>query len=99
MTFCNLVVCKHKMKEWNSVIGITDQILSETMDPKNVKAMYFRAQAQLNMGLYEEAVKTVERLLEIDPEHKEAKKFLTMAKKERQQYRERETAKFAKLFK
>lgn len=48
MTFSNLVVCKHKMQEWQSVIGITDQILSETMDPKNTKARYFRAQAQMN---------------------------------------------------
>jgi tetratricopeptide (TPR) repeat protein len=99
LTFGNLVVCKHKMQEWNSVIGITDQILSETMDPKNIKAYYFRTHAQLNLGLYEEAVKTVEALLEIDPTHAEAKKLLGRAKDERQKYRERETAKYAKLFK
>ena len=43
LTFNNLVVCKHKMGEFESVIGITDQILSETMDPRNIKALYFRA--------------------------------------------------------
>ena len=99
LTFGNLVVCKHKMQEWNSVIGITEQMLADTMDPKNTKALYFRAQAQLKSGLYEEAVKTSERLLEVDPEHAEGKKFMVVAKKERQKYRERETAKFAKMFK
>ena len=42
-SFLNLVVCKHKMQEWQSVVGITDQILDETMSPGNVKALYFRA--------------------------------------------------------
>ena len=28
-TFNNLTVCKHKMGEWQSVLGITEQVLSE----------------------------------------------------------------------
>jgi len=69
------------------------------MDPKNIKAHYFRAQAQLKQELYEEAVKTIDALLAVDPAHAEGKKLLVVAKKERQQYREREAQKFARLFK
>ena len=41
-SFNNLVVCKFKQQEWQSIIGITDQILGENMDPNNIKALYFR---------------------------------------------------------
>jgi len=44
-------------------------------------------------------VKTIDALLVVDPAHAEGKKLLVVAKKERQQYREREAQKFARLFK
>lgn len=43
--FVNLVVCKYKLKEYDSIINITEQILE--MDPNNTKALYFRGKAYL----------------------------------------------------
>ena len=55
--FLNLVVCKHKMDEWQSVVNITDQIIE--MDPNNVKCLYFRGLAYLKLQEY---IKSVECL-------------------------------------
>lgn len=96
--FNNLVVCKHKMEEWQSVIGITDQILDEGMDPNNIKAMYFRSQALLKEEEYDQSVDCIEKLLELDASHAEAKKLLARVKKTRQAYRDKETKKFKGMF-
>lgn len=92
------MVCKHKLGEYQSVIGITEQILSDQMDPKNIKAMYFRAFAQLKQEDFDEAVKTLNNLLELDSKHAEAVRLLAQVKKERQAYRDKEGKKFAKMF-
>ena len=47
VTFLNLVVCKHKLKEWQSVVNITDQVLE--MDPNSLKGLYFRGNAYLEL--------------------------------------------------
>ena len=76
VTFNNLVVCKHKMQEYQSVIGITDQILSDQMDPNNTKALYFRAMAFLKIDEYDDALECAKKLISVDPEHKEGAKLL-----------------------
>jgi len=87
------------MLEWQSVIGITDQILDEAMDPNNTKAMYFRAQALLKVEDFDESAECLNKLLSLDSEHAEAKQLLTKVKRIRQEYRDREGKKFAKMFK
>lgn len=86
--FVNLVVCKHKMGEFNSVLNITDQILDERMDPKNTKALYFKGYAELKLQDYEQSVQSLQQCLNLDPNHAEAKKLLLQAKQERQKYRD-----------
>ena len=99
VTFNNLTVCKHKMGEWQSVLGITEQVLAPSMDPRNLKAMYFRAYALIKTEEFEGAIACLQDLLKIDPQHAEAKKLLASGKKLHQAHFERETAKFASLFK
>ena len=98
-TFNNLTVCKHKMGEWQSVLGITEQVLSEQMDPRNVKAMYFRAYALIKTQEFESAVVCLQRLLKVDPEHGEGKKLLVSARKAHSRHVEEESSKYAALFK
>jgi cytochrome c-type biogenesis protein CcmH/NrfG len=64
------------MQQWQSVIGITDQILSEQMDPQNIKAMYFRAFSLLKIEDFDQAVQCVSNLLVLQADHEEAKKLL-----------------------
>jgi len=71
------------MGEYQSVIGITDQILSEQMDPNNSKAMYFRAYALLKQEEFDESIHWLETLLKLDSKHAEAKALLAQAKKQR----------------
>lgn len=98
-TFNNLTVCKHKMGEWQSVIGITDQVLSEQMDPNNVKAMYFRGYAFIKQELFEEAVDVLKELVALDPKHAEGAKLLAQAKQLKKAHFEKESKKFAAMFK
>lgn len=97
-TFNNLVVCKHKMGEFVSVLGITEQILGENMDPKNIKAMYFRGFAMIKTDDFDGAIKCLQNLVNLEPKHAEGQKLLQHAKKERQVYQEKEGAKYAKMF-
>jgi hypothetical protein len=55
--FLNLVVCKYKLKEYQSVVNITDQVLE--MDPNNVKGLYFRGLSFIEVQEYDKGVETL----------------------------------------
>jgi tetratricopeptide (TPR) repeat protein len=78
--FTNLVVCKFKGKEFQSVCGITDQILE--MDPNHVKALWFRGRAECELGDLGQSIKTLEKLCALD-NSAEFRKELDRAKKVR----------------
>jgi tetratricopeptide (TPR) repeat protein len=65
VSFLNLVVCKHKLKEWQSIVGITDQVLE--MDSSNVKCLYFRGNALLEMKEFEKSAECLAKLVHVDP--------------------------------
>jgi len=67
ITFNNLVVCKYKTQEFESIIGITDQILLD--DPKNIKALYFRGKAFIEKREFKKAVDCLTTLCHADPAH------------------------------
>lgn len=56
-SFTNLVVCKFKLKEYASVIAISDQIID--MAPNHVKALFFRGKSQYMIEDFEQAVATL----------------------------------------
>ena len=69
------------------------------MDPNNIKALYFRSQALSKLEDFEQSVKCLEKIMTLDPQHAEAKQVLAKTKKLRQDYRDRESKKFAQMFK
>lgn len=95
-TFMNLVVCKYKLKEYSSIIGITDQVIE--MDPTNVKCLYFRGKAFLETEEYSKAVESFARLVQIDPNHVEGRKELENAKKIKKQFLDNEHKKYSRIF-
>lgn len=94
--FVNLTVCKVKLAEWQSVTLVTEQIVQ--MDPKNVKALYFRGKAFGELKQYKEAIQTLTDLVKIDPEHVEARKLLKLTKETWVKEQEKESQVFAKMF-
>lgn len=83
--FLNLIVCKAKLKEWDSIVSITDQIIE--MDPNNTKCLYFRGKAFLELQEYDKAVETLQKLCQVDPNHTDGRNELARAKKIRKEFR------------
>lgn len=73
-SFTNLVVCKFKMKEYASVIAISDQIID--MAPNHVKALFFRGKSQYMIEDFDPAVETLTKLCELEPSNADFKKEL-----------------------
>ena len=53
-SFNNLVICKYKLKEFESVVSITEQVLE--MDSGNAKGLFFRGKAFLETQEYDKGV-------------------------------------------
>ena len=94
--FLNLVVCKHKLKDWQSIVGITDQILE--MDPSNVKCLYFRGNALLELQEHARSVECLAKLVQIDPKHADGRSLFEKAKKVKKEFQEAQHKKFSKFF-
>mmetsp|Transcript_10801 Transcript_10801/g.8053 ORF Transcript_10801/g.8053 Transcript_10801/m.8053 type:complete len:103 (+) Transcript_10801:1517-1825(+) len=94
--FSNLVVCKFKLKEFDSIIGITDQLID--MDPNNTKAYFFRGKALLEKQEFDQAVESFAKLVQIDPNHVEGRNEYLKAKKVRKEFLEDQSKKFSKFF-
>ncbi len=96
VTFLNLVVCKHKLKEWQSIVGITDQVLE--MDPSNVKGLYFRGNALLELKEFERSVESLTKLIQVDSKHTDGRALYEKAKKAKKDFLEAQHKKFSKFF-
>lgn len=90
------MVCKHKLKEWSSIVGITDQVLE--MDPNNVKCLYFRGNALLELQEYERSVECLAKLVQTDPKHADGRALFEKAKKVKKDFLEAQHKKFSKFF-
>jgi peptidyl-prolyl isomerase D len=95
-SFVNLVVCKYKLKEYESIINITEQIIE--MDPNNTKALYFRGKAYLETQEYAKAVDSLTNLCRIDPNHSDGRAELERAKKVKKDFQEGQTKLYSKFF-
>ena len=96
-SFTNLVVCKTKLKEYQSVIAITDQIID--MAPNHAKALFFRGRAQYMVEEYEAAIATLTKLCELQPEDQGFKQELEQAKRLQAQDLKKQQKMFSKMFK
>lgn len=65
--FTNLCVCKFKIKEYQSVIAITEQIMD--MAPNHPKALFFRGKCQYLVEEYSNAIETLTKLCNLEPDN------------------------------
>lgn len=86
-TLTNILVVRTKMKDWKDIIEISDKALQ--LEPENVKALFFRGRALLNLTEYEKAIEIFNKLLAMDNANVDAAKELARAKKERKAYEEK----------
>jgi predicted Zn-dependent protease len=56
------------------------------MDPKNVKGLYFRGNAYLEMQEFQKSVECLEILVKTDPNHADGKALLAKARKVRKEF-------------
>lgn len=77
--FTNLCVCKFKVKEYQSVIAITEQIMD--MNPRHPKALYFRGKCQYLVEEFENSIATLTKLCEIEPDNADFQNELENAKR------------------
>ena len=75
--FTNLVVCKFKTQEYQSVIAIADQI--KDMNPNHAKALYFCGKAQYLVEEFDNSIATLTHLCSLQPENPDFKAELEMA--------------------
>lgn len=92
----NVAVCKYKAKQYESIIDITNQVLD--VNPKSIKAWYFRGRAFSEMQEYDEAVESFKNALKIDPNHKPSKTEYEKMKKIRADFISKEENKYKAFF-
>ncbi|CAE8613642.1 unnamed protein product, partial [Polarella glacialis] len=70
----NRAACHLKLKAYVEAKTSCDSVLKD--DPNNVKALYRRAQAELGLKNFEECVRDVKKILDKEPQNREARALL-----------------------
>jgi len=70
----NLAACKLQLHDYIGAIEHCDKVLEDTMN--NIKALFRRACALLELDRFEEAQRDFKHILVLEPENKEAKRHL-----------------------
>merc|ERR1712039_827686 len=66
----NLAACALKLEEFYAAARYCDEVLKD--DPKNLKALYRRAQGRLGSKDFDDATRDCKRILELDRSNKDA---------------------------
>lgn len=94
-TITNLLVVKSKLKEWNDVVEFSVKAL--VIEPKNIKALFFRGKAYLNLLEYDEAIKVFNQILTLEKDNADVIKELAKAKLEKKKYNEKQKQMFKQI--
>jgi len=92
----NSAACKLKLNQSKSAVDDVNEVLS--IDSKNVKAYYRRAQASISMNCLEEAKNDLQAALEISPDDKAVRGEMARVKKLLIEQRNKEKKMYSKLF-
>jgi len=77
--YSNSAACYLKLNQNAEALAVCDKALE--LDPKNVKVLFRKAQAQCNSKDYEDSIKTLREALTYDSDNKEIKVYLEKVKK------------------
>ncbi|XP_021720139.1 peptidyl-prolyl cis-trans isomerase FKBP62-like [Chenopodium quinoa] len=95
---CNLnnAACKLKLKDYKQAEKLCTKVLD--IDSMNVKALYRRAQAYIQLADLELAEFDVKKALEIDPDNREVKLEYKKLKEKMREYNKKDAQLYGKMF-
>eukprot|EP00746_Dinoflagellata_sp_MGD_P067169 gnl/MRDRNA2_/MRDRNA2_27736_c0_seq2.p1 gnl/MRDRNA2_/MRDRNA2_27736_c0~~gnl/MRDRNA2_/MRDRNA2_27736_c0_seq2.p1 ORF type:complete len:270 (+),score=74.12 gnl/MRDRNA2_/MRDRNA2_27736_c0_seq2:114-923(+) len=91
----NKALCALKLLDHSTAKECCDKVIKE--EPRNVKALYRRASAQLGLKEYLDAMKDLSVLLEVEPGNSEAKRLLQEARASQKKADRAQKDMFAKM--
>ncbi|CAK0877108.1 unnamed protein product [Prorocentrum cordatum] len=97
----NIAACKQKLEKYDEVIVACNVCLE--LDPRNVKALYRRAEARIRPSKataydHDLAITDLARAQEADPQNQEIKKLLSRLRAERKVQRSKDAETFTGMF-
>ncbi|KAH9621805.1 hypothetical protein KSS87_008365 [Heliosperma pusillum] len=95
---CNLnnAACKLKLKDYKAAEKLCTKVLE--LDSVNVKALYRRAQAYINLADLELAEFDIKKALEIDPDNREVKLEYKTLREKIKEYNRKDAQLYGKMF-
>ncbi|XP_020261572.1 70 kDa peptidyl-prolyl isomerase-like isoform X2 [Asparagus officinalis] len=92
----NNAACKLKLKEYKQAEKLCTKVLE--LQSKNVKALYRRAQAYINLADLDLAELDIKKALEIDPDNRDVKLEYRTLKEKMKEYNKREAKFYGNMF-
>ncbi|KAI7748092.1 hypothetical protein M8C21_026102 [Ambrosia artemisiifolia] len=95
---CNLnnAACKLKLKEYKQAEKLCTKVLEN--DSRNVKALYRRAQAYINLADLDLAELDIKKALEIDPDNRDVKLEYKVLKEKMREYNKKDAKFYGNIF-
>ncbi|CAN4090805.1 unnamed protein product [Withania somnifera] len=95
---CNLndAACKLKLKEYKEAVKLCSKVLE--IDSKNVKALYRRAQAYIQLVDLDLAELDIKKALEIDPDNRDVKLEYKVLKEKIKEYNKKDAQFYGNIF-
>ncbi|KAF3327741.1 peptidyl-prolyl isomerase-like isoform X1 [Carex littledalei] len=95
---CNLnnAACKLKLRDYKQTEKLCTKVLE--LDGKNVKALYRRAQAYMNLADLDLAEIDIKKALEIDPDNRDVKLEYKTLKEKVKEYNRKDKQLYSKMF-
>jgi FK506-binding protein 4/5 len=95
---CNLnnAACKLKLKEYKQAEKLCTKVLE--LESKNVKALYRRAQAYINLADLDLAEFDIKKALEIDPDNRDVKLEYKTLKEKMREFNKKEAKFYGNMF-
>jgi len=91
----NRAACQLKVKDFSEARTSCDNVLKE--DAQNVKALFRKAQAEYGLKNFDESMRIVKKVVEIDPQNKEARALYKDAQAEQKKVDQQAKGLFAKM--
>jgi peptidylprolyl isomerase len=96
--YLNAAMCNIKLKEWGGAVNACASVLAMDNETKNVKALYRRGLARINLGLLQEAKEDLMVAYKEHPQNKDVRKALASIKEAHAENKKKEKAAFGGIF-